>query len=108
MMLMSDVEIPSRVLVQQMANAIQLVLQVARLQDGTRKVLTIAEVTGVEGDRVKTEDIFVFERVGLTEAGKVRGRYKATGYRPRVLDRFRMMGVRLPDAVWEEVLEVNP
>jgi pilus assembly protein CpaF len=107
MMLMSDVEIPSRVLVQQMANAIRIVLQVARLQDGSRRILTVAEVTGVESDRVRTEDIFVFDRTGLSESGKVQGRFRWTGYRPRVLERFRMMGVKLPDSIWDEVLEVN-
>jgi pilus assembly protein CpaF len=107
MMLMADIEMPARVLVQQMSNAIKLVLQLARLQDGTRKVLTIAEVVGVEEDRVKTKDIFVFERTGVNEQGKVQGRFKWTGYKPKALDRFRMMGVSLSDSVWDEVVSVN-
>jgi len=107
MMLMADIEMPARVLVQQMSNAIKLVLQLARLQDGSRKVLTIAEVVGVEEDRVKTKDIFVFERTGVNEQGKVQGRFKWTGYKPKALDRFRMMGVSLADSVWDEVVSVN-
>jgi pilus assembly protein CpaF len=107
MMLLADIEIPSRVLVQQMANAIKLVLQVARLQDGSRKIVTITEVTGVEDDRVHTNDIFTFERIGVSEAGKVQGRFKWTGYTPKILDRFRMMGIQLPDSVWQEVVDVN-
>ncbi len=107
MMLMADIEIPARVLVQQMSNAIKLVLQLSRLQDGSRKILTIAEVTGVEEDRVHTKDIFVFERTGVSDQGKVQGRFKWTGYKPKVLDRFRMMGVTVPDSIWDEVLNVN-
>jgi pilus assembly protein CpaF len=107
MMLLADIEIPSRVLVQQMSNAIKMVLQVARLQDDSRKIVQIAEVTGVEDDRVKTEEVFRFERHGVNESGKVQGKFKWTGYKPKLLDRFRMMGVSLPDSVWEEVLPVN-
>ncbi|MBI4889327.1 MAG: CpaF family protein [Acidobacteria bacterium] len=107
MMLLADIEIPSRVLVQQMSNAIKLVLQVARLQDGSRKITTIAEVTGVEDDRVKTQDIFIFERAGVNDAGKVQGKFKWTGYTPRILDRFRMMGIQLPENIWQEVVDVN-
>jgi pilus assembly protein CpaF len=107
MMLMGDIEIPSRVMVQQLANAIRLVVQLARLQDGGRKVLTIAEVAGVEQDRVQTRDIFTFERIGVTDTGKVQGRFKWTGYQPKLLDRFRMSGIVLPQSVWDEVVPVN-
>lgn len=107
MMLLADIEIPSRVLVQQMSNAIKMVMQVARLQDGSRKIIQVAEVTGVEDDRVKTEEIFHFERAGVNESGKVQGKFKWTGYKPKLLERFRMMGVALPDSVWEEVVPVN-
>ena len=107
MMLMADLEVPSRVLVQQLSNAIKLVMQLARLQDGGRKVVTIAEVTGVEQDRVQTTDIFVFERTGVNEAGKVQGKFKWTGYQPKLLDRFRIAGITLPQSVWDEVIPVN-
>jgi pilus assembly protein CpaF len=107
MMLMADIEIPSRVLVQQMSNAIKLVLQIARLQDGSRKIINISEVVGIEDDRIKTEDIFVFERVGMDEAGRVQGRFRWTRYQPRLLDRFKMMGVNLPASLWDEVVPVN-
>ncbi|MBL0158173.1 MAG: CpaF family protein [Bryobacterales bacterium] len=107
MMLMADVEIPSRVLVQQLGNAIKLVMQVARLQDGSRKITTIAEVMGVEDSRVKTKDVFVFERTGVNDAGKVMGRFQWTGYKPKILDRFRMMGIQAPENIWQEVVNVN-
>jgi pilus assembly protein CpaF len=107
LVLMADLEIPSRVILQQLASAIKLVVQVARLQDGARKLVSIAEVLGVEEDRIALQDIFIFERTGLTEAGKVQGRFRSTGVTPRILDRLRVAGVNLPPSVFEEVLEVN-
>jgi pilus assembly protein CpaF len=83
------------------------VVQVARLQDGSRKIVAISEVTGVANDRVETEDIFVFHRLGVSEAGKVQGRFRWTGYRPKVLERLRVSGVTLPESLFHETMEVN-
>ncbi|MGH9720171.1 MAG: CpaF family protein [Bryobacteraceae bacterium] len=107
MVLMADLEMPTRVILQQLASAINMVVQVARLQDGTRKIIAIAEVLGVGDDRVLLQDIFVFERIGVTDSGKVQGRFRATGVKPKVLDRLRVSGIQLPPSVFEEVLEVN-
>jgi len=107
MVLMSDLEIPSKVILQQLASAIKLVVQVARLQDGSRKITAISEVAGVVDDRVETEDIFVFERLGVNDAGKVQGRFHWTGYKPKVLDRLRVSGIKLPEDIFDEVVEVN-
>ena len=107
MVLMSDVEMPTRVVVQQLASAIKLVVQVSRLQDGSRKMVAISEVVGVKDDRIEVQDIFVFERTGVTDAGKVQGRFRATGVKPRVLDRLRVSGLQLPDSVFNETLDVN-
>jgi pilus assembly protein CpaF len=107
MVLMADLDIPTRVILQQLANAIKIVVQVARLQDGTRKILNIAEVTGIANDRVETEDIFIFERTGVTDAGKVQGRFRSTGYKPKVMERLRISGVELPPSVFAETLDVN-
>jgi pilus assembly protein CpaF len=107
MMLMADLDIPSKVLLQQLASAIKLVVQVSRLSDGSRKILNISEVTGVEHGRVMTQDIFVFERAGVRDDGKVQGRFKWTGVQPKILDRLRIMGIPLPDGVFDEVSEVN-
>ncbi len=107
MVLMADLEIPSRVILQQLSSAIKMVVQVARLQDGSRKIISIAEVTGVENDRVETQDIFLFERTGISEAGKVQGRFRWSGYRPKVLERLRVSGLRLPDGIFDEVVAVN-
>jgi pilus assembly protein CpaF len=107
MVLMSDLQIPSRVILQQLAGAIKLVLQVSRLQDGTRKIVSIAEVLGVKDDRIDVRDVFLFERTGLTAAGKVQGRFRSSGEPPAILERLKVSGIELPPAVFEEVLEVN-
>jgi pilus assembly protein CpaF len=107
MVMMADLEIPTRVILQQLASAIRLVVQVSRLQDGTRKILSISEVLGVKDDQVQLQEIFTFERVGVTDAGKVQGRFRATGTSPRILERLRVGGIQLPPAIFEEVVNVN-
>ena len=107
MVLMSDIDIPSRVILQQLASAIRLVVQVARLQDGTRKVVSIAEVHGVVDGRIDVRDIFLFERVGVTEAGLVQGRFRSSGEKPRILERLKIGGIELPQQVFDEVVNVN-
>jgi pilus assembly protein CpaF len=107
MVMMADVEIPSRVILQQLAAAIKLVVQVTRLQDGTRKIVAVSEVLGAQDDRVELNDIFVFERTGLTEDGKVQGRFKCVRKEPLILERLRVSGIRLDPRIFEEVLEVN-
>jgi len=107
MVLMSDLQIPSRVILQQLAGAIKLVLQVSRLQDGSRKIVSIAEVLGVKEDRIDVRDVFLFERTGLTAAGKVQGRFRSSGEMPRILERLKVSGIELPPAIFDEVVEVN-
>lgn len=107
MVLMSDIEMPTRVILQQLASAIRLVVQVSRLQDGSRKIVNISEVVGVHDDRVDVQDIFIFERTGVTDAGKVQGRFRAAGNSPKVLDRLRVAGVGVSPSIFEEVLDVN-
>ena len=107
MILMADVEIPTKVIVSQLAGAIKLVVQVARLQDGSRKIVSISEVLGVEHDRVVTQDIFMFDRIGVNAEGKVMGSFKFTGVKPKILERLRISGIKLPEGVFDEVLEVN-
>ena len=82
MVLMSDLQIPSRVILQQLAGAIKIVLQVSRLQDGSRKIVSIAEVLGVKDDRIEVRDVFLFERTGITADGKVQGRFRSSGETP--------------------------
>jgi pilus assembly protein CpaF len=108
MVLMADLDIPSRVILQQLASAIKLVVQVARLQDGSRKITNVSEVIGVKEDRVEVQDVFLFERTGVSDAGKVQGRFKSSGVKPRILEHLRVSGVQVPPSIFDEVSEVNP
>jgi pilus assembly protein CpaF len=107
MVMMADIEIPARVILQQLASAIKLVVQVSRLQDGTRKVLSIAEVVAAHDDQVELQEIFTFERTGVTGDRKVQGKFRGTGVRPKILERLRVSGINLPDSVFAETLAVN-
>jgi len=107
MVMMADLEIPTRVILQQLASAIKLVVQVSRLQDGTRKVLSVSEVLGVRDEKVELQEIFTFDRVGVTDSGKVQGRLRATGVIPKLLERLRISGVNLPLEIFQEVVPVN-
>ncbi|MCA2971185.1 MAG: CpaF family protein, partial [Acidobacteriaceae bacterium] len=106
MVMMASSSIPDRVIRQMLASAVQLVVHCARLTDGTRKIVSIAEVVGIEGDVVKMEDIFVFERQGVSPGGRVLGRFKGTGYRPNVAQRIRAYGTKLNDGIFDEIQEV--
>jgi pilus assembly protein CpaF len=107
MVMMADLEIPTRVILQQLASAIKLVVQVSRLQDGSRKIMAISEVIGAHDDHVELQDVFVFERMGLTETGKVRGRFRGTGVIPKTVERLRVNGIIMPEGLFDEVLDVN-
>jgi pilus assembly protein CpaF len=107
MVMMASSAIPDRVIRQMLASAVQIVVQVLRLIDGSRKILSISEVTGVEEDFVELKDIFVFEREGVDARGKAVGQFKATGYRPLCLDRMRAYGQHLDDKIFEETLRVG-
>jgi pilus assembly protein CpaF len=103
MVAMANLNLPERAVRQQIASAVHLVIQVTRLSDGTRKVTAITEVTGMEGEMISTQDIFVFDRTGLRRDGKVCGRFRATGIRPKCTDRLLSFGVQLPVDMFEHV-----
>src|SRR5262252_8715783 len=106
MVSMANLNIPERAIRQQVSAAIHAVVQVARLSDGTRKVLTISEITGMEGDIIAMQDIFLFDRLGIDQHGRVRGVFRATGIRPRFTDRLATAGCRLRPEIFESRLEV--
>jgi pilus assembly protein CpaF len=106
MCLMANLNIPERAIRQQICSAIHAVVQVARMSDGTRKVISVSEITGMEGDVVLMQDIFAFERRGIDESGKVRGAFKASGIRPHFADRLATSGCRLRPAMFESRMEV--
>ncbi|HOV48522.1 MAG TPA: CpaF family protein [Anaerolineae bacterium] len=99
MVLMAGMELPHRAIREQIAAAIDLIIQLERLRDGSRRVVAITEVQGMEGDVVTTADIFKFEQVGF-ENGKVIGRLRPTGIRPKFIDRIEQAGIHLPASVF--------
>jgi pilus assembly protein CpaF len=106
MVAMANLGIPERAIRQQVASAVDLIVQVARLSDGSRKIQAISEITGMEGDVISMQEIFIFERTGLRENGKVAGRFRATGIRPKCSERLAASGMALPMDMFEHVVSV--
>jgi pilus assembly protein CpaF len=107
MIAMGATNLPERAMRQQIASAIQLVVQQTRLSDGSRKITSISEITGMEGDVITMQEIFVFEKMGVTQDGKVIGRFRATGVRPKCCERLKASGIHLPADMFEGVTEVR-
>ena len=107
MIAMANVNLPDKAMRQQIVSAIQIVVQQARMSDGTRKVTSVSEITGMEGDIITMQDIFKFEKVGLGPDGKVLGRFLATGVRPKVCEKLKTAGVTLPPDMFEGAVEVR-
>jgi pilus assembly protein CpaF len=107
MIAMGATNLPERAMRQQIASAIQLVVQQTRLSDGSRKITSISEITGMEGDIITMQEIFVFEKMGVTGEGKVIGRFRATGVRPKCCERLKASGIHLPGDMFEGVTEVR-
>jgi pilus assembly protein CpaF len=107
MIAMGATNLPERAMRQQIASAIQFVVQQTRLSDGSRKITSISEITGMEGDTITMQEIFVFEKVGITQDGKVIGRFRATGVRPKCCERLKASGIHLPADMFEGVTEVR-
>jgi pilus assembly protein CpaF len=101
MVAMSNLNLPDSAIRRQIASAIDVVIQVSRMSDGTRKVLDIAEITGMEGEIVTMQDIFVFRKRGIRENGEVIGEFIPTGIRPKFGERLMVAGVQLPMAMFE-------
>jgi pilus assembly protein CpaF len=107
MISMGAMNLPERAMRQQIASAVQVVIQQSRMSDGTRKVTSISEITGMEGDVITMQEIFCFEKLGVTQEGKVIGRFRATGVRPKVCERLKASGIHLPPDMFEGVTEVR-
>jgi len=96
MIQMTGMRLSDKAMRQQIASAVDLVIQVARLTDGTRRITSISEITGMEGETMAMQEIFQFERAGIDSMGKVLGRFRSTGIRPRFAERLRQYGMQLP------------
>src|SRR5438093_4319502 len=107
MIAMGATNLPEKAMRQQIASAIQLVVQQTRLSDGTRKVTSVSEITGMEGEVITMQEIYVFEKMGVNQEGKVLGRFRATGVRPKCCERLKAAGVVLPADMFEGVMEIR-
>jgi pilus assembly protein CpaF len=101
MVAMANLNIPESATRRQIASAINAVVQMSRLSDGTRKLVSLAEITGMEGEVVTMQDIFVFKRMGLAATGEVLGEFVPTGIRPKFSERLMAAGIRLPSDMFE-------
>lgn len=98
---MSGMPLPPKAMRQQIASAIHAVVQIARMSDGTRKLISLTEITGMEGDMLTSQDIFVFQQQGVDKEGMVTGHFRATGVRPHFFERLRVHGVTLRDDLFD-------
>lgn len=101
MVLMAGMDLPERAIREQIAAAINIVIQLIRYSDGTRKVTKISEITGMEGNTIVMQDIFYFDQKGIDSDGKVIGEFKATGIRPKFAERLRLSGFELPHGIFD-------
>jgi pilus assembly protein CpaF len=97
MILMTGVNLPENAMRFMISSALDLVIQASRMTDGTRKITSVAEVVGMEGDVITLQEIFTFDRKGIDKDGKVVGRHRSTGIRPRFTDRLEMAGIDVPE-----------
>jgi pilus assembly protein CpaF len=103
MVAMANLNIPDKAVRQHVASAVNLIVQIMRLADGTRKVTAISEITGMEGDVISMQDLFLFDRTGVRSDGRVTGRFRATGIRPKCSDKIAAAGIELPMAMFDHI-----
>jgi pilus assembly protein CpaF len=103
MIAMAGIEMPLKAVRSQISSAVNLIVQASRLQDGSRRMTSITEITGMEGDVISMQEIFRYQRVGLTPENKIIGHFTATGVRSHYAERFRMWGYDLPSSIYEPV-----
>jgi pilus assembly protein CpaF len=101
MVMMSGMDLPSRAIREQVASAVHLIVQVSRLSDGSRKVVSVSEIQGMEGNVIVMQDIFAYQQKGVGEGGKVLGQMQATGMVPKFIDRFNSAGLHLPAEIFK-------
>jgi pilus assembly protein CpaF len=102
MILFAGTNLPTRAMREQISSALDLIIQIARLADGTRRVTSITEVTSLEGETISMQEIYRFRRRGISPDGRVIGQFEPTGIRPQFVDRLRLAGVELPAHLFTE------
>ena len=104
MVAMAGIEMPLKAVRSQIASAVNLIVQASRLQDGSRRMVSITEITGMEGEVISMQEIFRYERLGVEPSGKIIGRFNATGVRSHYSDRFKQWGYNLPASIYEPIV----
>jgi len=107
MVAMANINLPDRAVRQQITSAIAIVVQVSRMSDGSRRVINISEITGMDENVISMQDIFTFEKKGIGPNGKVVGKFQPSRIRPKFLERIRVSGVLLAQDIFEQSLEVS-
>jgi pilus assembly protein CpaF len=102
LMLLSGVNLPTRAMREQISAGLDVVIHVARMTDGRRRVTGVTEIVGMEGDVIASQDIFLFQQTGVSEDGTVIGHFKATGIRPKFADRMAIAGIPVSSDIFEE------
>jgi pilus assembly protein CpaF len=104
MVMMAGMELPSRAIREQVASAVHMIVQIGRMSDGSRKVVSVSEIQGMEGNVIVMQDLFVYHQKGIGEGGKVLGSMQATGMVPKFLERFNAAGVHLPSEIFSRTV----
>ena len=100
---MAGIEMPLKAVRSQISSAVNLIVQASRLQDGSRRMTSITEITGMEGEVISMQEVFRYERLGLAPDGKIIGRFNATGVRSHYSERFKQWGFNLPPSIYEPI-----
>jgi pilus assembly protein CpaF len=98
---MAGLNLSNKALRHYISSALNVIIQLARLSDGSRKIIGIQEVTGMEGEIVTTQDIFSFQQTGMDQNGRIKGRFKTTGVRPKFIERFQAYGISVSSNIFD-------
>lgn len=101
MVAMAGLDLPTKALRHYISSALDVIVQLSRLSDGSRKVMSVQEVSGMEGEVVTMQEVFTFEQTGVDKNGKVKGRFRATGIRPKFAEKFQSMGIQIPNELFD-------
>jgi len=104
--MMANLNLPEIAIRQQIAAAVSIIVQISRMSDGRRRITHVTEITGMTGNLVAMQDIFVFEKIGIDPSGRVLGRFRATGVNPKFAEKLKTAGIILPPSVFEHSVEV--
>jgi pilus assembly protein CpaF len=104
---MANANMGVRAIRQQVSSAVDLFVQISRFSDGSRRITALTECVGMEGESVTMQDVFLFEKSGINESGRITGRFRATGIRPKFYDRLKAAGLHIPVSVFQTIVDIS-